>query len=455
MKQADIGAIREGSDVILSPQVASEIARDATIYGVPLVENYRIQHSFFEDRRSPDFKAPWNQLKNVARVFTPEDRTIQTPNSDTPYSHLGADLRGEPLVITVPEVRDRYYSIQFVDMYTHNFAYVGSRSTGSEAGSFLLAGPSWRGEAPSAAKLVLRSETQFAFVQYRTQLFKPDDLPNVEAVQARYRVEPLSQFMGEQPPPPPATIDFMEPLKTGDRTSTRFFDILNFVLSFCPTHPSEMELMERFRRLRIGSGQQFRFDAWPDEIQIAIREGMADAWEEFESFKATEVDTGKRPASEGFGTREFLRNDYMGRMSSAVLGIYGNSKEEALYPAYFVDSGGRPMDGARRYHLRFAPGSLPPVNSFWSLTMYELPTSLLYANPLERYLINSTMLPQLVQDADGGLTILIQHEAPDKRHEPNWLPAPEGPFWVCMRLYWPKAEALDGRWKEPRLERLD
>jgi hypothetical protein len=157
-----------------------------------------------------------------------------------------------------------------------------------------------------------------------------------------------------------------------------------------------------------------------------------------------------------FGTREYLKNNYAYRMAGAVIGIYANSKEEAMYPAYTVDSGGQALDAAKnRYTMRFEPGQLPPVNAFWSLTMYELPASLLTANPLNRYLLNSPMLPQFKLDADGGLTLLIQNESPGKDKEANWLPAPKGPFFMAMRLYWPKEEALTGKWTAPPLKRAE
>ena len=187
----------------------------------------------------------------------------------------------------------------------------------------------------------------------------------------------------------------------------------------------------------------------------AVTQGTADAWVAFAKFKSEEVDTGKRSSADGFGTREFLRNDYMARMSSAVLGIYGNSKEEANYPIYFVDSERRPLNGgSSRYSVRFAPCQLPPVNAFWSLTMYELPASLLTENSIDRYLINSQMEPNLARDADGGITLHIQHESPGKNKEPNWLPAPKGPFFMVLREYWPKPEALDGSWKIPPARRV-
>ena len=149
-----------------------------------------------------------------------------------------------------------------------------------------------------------------------------------------------------------------------------------------------------------------------------------------------------------------MQNNYLYRMTAAVLGIWGNSEAEAMYPTYYVDAAGEPLDGANEYILRFEPGKLPPVHAFWSLTMYERPASLLVANPLDRYLLNSTMMDAFVRDADGGITLYLQHDSPGKDKEPNWLPAPEGPFSANMRLYWPKEEALDGTWQLPPLEQV-
>jgi hypothetical protein len=213
-------------------------------------------------------------------------------------------------------------------------------------------------------------------------------------------------------------------------------------------------LRARFAKLGLGAAGTFDATKLSPEIKKAVEEGMADAWKEFAEFKKTQIDTGKRSSADGFGTREYLKNDYLARMASAVLGIYGNSKEEAIYPAYFVDSDGQKLDASRsRYTLRFAPGQLPPVHAFWSLTMYELPSSLLVANPLKRYLINSPMLPNLNRDSDGGLTLYLQNQSPGKDKESNWLPAPKGSFFTVLRLYWPRAEALNGKWKAPPMQR--
>lgn len=429
-----------------------KIVEEAYVYGFPMVDSYRIQYSYFVDHTNPEFKGTWNHPHSVARVYTPQDKAVQTPNSDTPYTFLGADLRAEPLVISVPAVpKDRYYSLQFIDMYTYNFAYVGSRATGSDAGHYLLAGPAWQGAVPKGVTSVIRSETHFAFVLYRTQLFGTSDLEEVKKIQAQFAVRPLSQFAGTAPPPPAAPVDFVKPLSAdAQKTSPEFFAILNFLLQFTPTHPSETALMQRFAAAGIGPGQSFDVAALSVDQRQAFEQGMSDAWTAFATYKSEQIDTGNRSSADGFGTREFLQNDYMARMASAVLGIYGNSKDEANYPVYFVDSERKPLDGATsRYTVRFGPGQLPPVHAFWSLTMYELPASLLTENAINRYLINSPMEPTLIRDADGGITLYIQRESPGKDTEPNWLPAPEGPFFMVLREYWPKREALNGSWKVP------
>lgn len=440
----------------LSAEDARVIAKEAYIYGFPLVDSYRIQYSYFVDAKNAEYKGGWNEIHNTARVYTPDDKAIQSPNSDTPYSFVGADLRAEPLVLTVPKVDEgRYYSIQFIDMYTFNFAYVGSRATGNGAGRFLLAGPGWKGEKPAGIKDVIHCETGLAFLIYRTQLLGSDDIENVKRIQAGYKVEPLSTFLG-QPAPATPSIAFAAPLgRDEQKTSPKFFELLNFVLQFCPVNPTETDIRARFATLGIGGGKPFDADALPADIRVAVERGIADAWLTFEEFKKSKLDTGEVGSGNMAGSRDYLKNNYLYRMAAAVLGIYGNSKDEAMYPVYFVDADLKPPTGANRYTLRFAPDALPPVNAFWSLTLYKLPESLLSANALNRYLINSPMLPQLTKDADGGLTLYIQNASPGGDREANWLPAPEGPFFMAMRLYWPKQSALDGTWKAPALVRVD
>lgn len=435
----------------VTPDEARAIAKDAYIYGFPMVDNYRVQYSYFVDKQDPEYKGAWNEVHSSAQVFTPADTAVQTPNSDTPYSMLGADLRTEPLVLTVPPIEEgRYYSLQFVDGYTYNIGYVGSRATGNGGGKYLLAGPGWKGEKPDGIDEVIRADTDLVLVIYRTQLFGPDDIDNVEKIQAGYQAQPLSAFLNQPAPAAAPPIDFVKPLTADQqKTSPQFFEILNFALRFAPTLPSEKELRARFATIGIGPDGTFKADSLAPEMRTAIEGGMADAWTEFDTFQKDELNTGKVTAGDLFGAPEVMGDNYLYRMAGAVVGIYGNSKQEAIYPFFETDSTGAPLTGANDYTYRFAPGQLPPVNAFWSLTMYELPSSLLVANPINRYLINSPMLDSLVKDPDGGLTLYIQNTSPGPDKEANWLPAPKGKFRMVLRLYWPEEPALDGQWKAP------
>jgi hypothetical protein len=407
-------------------------------------------HSYFVDASSPDYKAGWNEIKNIPRVYTHEDKAVQTPNSDTPYSFLALDLRSEPMVLTVPQIEEnRYFSIQLIDLYTHNFEYLGSRTTGNKGGQFLLTGPGWNGKVPEGITKQIESETELMLAIYRTQLYSPEDLDKVKEIQEGYKVQSLSTFLGQPAPEAAPEIKFIVPLTQEEiRKSPKVFEQLNFVLQFCPTHPSEKELMSRFAKLNIGADKNFDWDSFSTEIQEAIAQGIRDAWGDFAALKA-KADAGEIGSGEVFGTRDFLQNNYLYRMAAAVTGIWGNSEAEAIYPSYYVDAEGEALSGTNKYRLRFEPGTLPPANSFWSLTLYQLPKSLLVDNPLDRYLLNSTMVDDFVRDEDGGITLYVQNESPGKEKDPNWLPAPEGPFSVIMRLYWPKEEALNGEWVNP------
>jgi hypothetical protein len=440
----------------LTAAEARAIARDAYIYGFPLVDSYRIVHAYFVNRQSPEYKGDWNAVHNSARVYTPEDKAVQTPNSDTPYSMAGLDLRAEPIVLTLPPIEtSRYYSVQLVDAYTHNFAYLGTRTTGNGGGDFLIAGPAWRGETPAGIERVVQAETDLVLAVIRTQLFEPSDLTKVKAIQSGYKAQPLSAFLGQPAKPAPSPLAFPAPLTPQAQvTSPEFFGILAFVMGLAPEPASERDLRARFARLGIEAGRPFDVATLTPEIRSAVDSGMADAWHAFEEFNATQIASGKVTSGDFFGTREHLNGRWLYRMAGAKVGIFGNSKEEAMYPIYGTDAAGAPLDGSKAsYTLRFAPGQLPPVDAFWSLTLYEMPASLLSANALDRYLINSPMLPALRKDADGGVTLHIQHESPGQAREANWLPAPAGPFILVMRLYRPQAAALEGRWRQPPLEK--
>ena len=437
----------------LTEKQAEDLVKDAYIFGYPMVDSYRVQYSYFIDKQSPEYKGDWNQVHNVARVFTPKDTAIQTPNSDTPYSFVGADLRTEPMVITVPKVEaERYYSIQLIDMYTHNFAYIGSRATGNDAANFLLVGPDWKGKKPAGIKDVIHSETDLAFLLYRTQLFSDKDIDNVKKIQAGYKITPLSTFLATKAPKAAPKINFIEPLPLEkQKTSPEFFNIMNFTLQYANVHPDEKKLVDSFKQIGVVPGKPFEYDKLDPVVKAAIPKGIEKAWASLQDRKVNFLDKGLIKSSDGFGSPKEIDGRYLDRMMGAVFGIYGNSAEEAIYPTYFVDSKGQPLDGKNKYQLTFPAGQLPPAKSFWSITMYTMPDSLLYDNELNRYLINSSMTDQLAKNADGSITLYLQNEAPSADKKANWLPAPTGSFASIMRIYWPEKAVLDGTWKEPKL----
>ena len=234
------------------------IAEEGFIYGLPLVMNYAVMNEFAVDTKSSQYKAPFNEINNQHRVATPEDTAVITPNSDTPYSVLWADLRAEPLVVSVPPVdKNRYYSVQLIDGNTYNFGYIGSRATGSDAGDYMVAGPDWKGEKPAAIKKVFSSTTPFALVLFRTQLFNPGDIANVEKVQAGYKAQPLSAFLKQPAPSPAPKIDFVPATTEGIKKN--YYEYLDAALQFVPPSPEDKDVRARLASIGIGPGKTFDF----------------------------------------------------------------------------------------------------------------------------------------------------------------------------------------------------
>ncbi|MFC7478007.1 DUF1254 domain-containing protein [Dankookia sp. GCM10030260] len=425
---------------------ARQIAHDAYFYAYPLVKNYLSIYQFALDPGGSQYKGPVNQVNNVARVFTPADTGVITPNSDTPYSFLILDLRAEPIVVTLPEIEPgRYYSLQVVDLYTNNVDYLGTRKDGNGGGRFLIAGPGWEGAVPPGVRRVVQLSTLLAESQFRTQLLRPSDLDRVKAIQAGYRAEPLSAYLGR--PAPPAAPSIAYPPISDASFDPQFWQYANFLLQFCPPIPAEAALRARFATIGIEGGGPWPPAGLAPEVLAAVEAGGTEARQEIAQSLA------KVTTSVGlFGTPEAMAGRYLQRAMGAMGGIYGNSPEETVYPNYALDEAGQRLDGSRsNYTLTFPPGRLPPVDAFWSVTMYDARTQFLVDNSLRRYLINSSMLPDLKRDADGGITLHLQHASPGADREANWLPAPDGPIGVVMRLYLPKPEVLDGSWLPPAI----
>ena len=435
-----------------TPAEATTIAKEAYLYGYPVVEVYKTLYTQAVDKQGQNFKAPFNQIGNTAMVFTPRDTAFVTPNSDTPYSFLWMDLRTEPLVLTLPAIEDgRYYSTQLIDLYTQNFAYLGTRTTGNKGGNFMITGPGWTGEKPAGIDAVIPSESAIAYGLYRTQLFDDKDLTKVKDIQRGYRVQPLSRFL--EKPEPAAAPDVDWPAPVADMSdSPELFRYLNFMLAFAQPQPSEAALRERFRKIGIDPGQPYNLNELTTEQRKSLEDGIAAGKAEFAKFKKDKVDTHQISSGDLFGSREHLHNNYLYRYAGANMGIFGNSAAEANYIGYFVDNQQHPVDASKHsYTLHFNKGALPPANAFWSLTMYDGKNKLLVDNPINRYLINSRMLPDLKRNTDGSVTLYVQHKAPASELQNNWLPAPDGPFYGVLRIYMPKPEVASGEWKMPLL----
>ncbi|MBX3732353.1 MAG: DUF1254 domain-containing protein [Verrucomicrobiae bacterium] len=435
------------------------IAEAGFIYGLPIVMNYAVMYAYSVDRNSGQFKAPFNQILNEPRVFTYKDTAIITPNSDTPYSLAWLDLRAEPIVLSVPAVeRTRYYSVMLTDGNTFNYGYIGSRATGNEPGDYLVVGPDWRGETPPGIKQVFRSGTQFSLAAYRTQLINPADMPNVIKVQSGYLVRPLSQYLNRPAPSAAPAVEF--PPINDAMAKTNFFSYLDFALQFAPPGPEEMEMRAQLARLGIGAGKTFNFEDLDAAHKAAIGRAMKEGAEKVERYlSAGQKNINGWEVGSLFGDRAFFNGDWLKRAAAAKGGIYGNDAVEAMYPLTKSLPNGELLDGSKHdYTLTFPAGQFPPVNAFWSVTMYDGRTQLLIENPINRYLINSPMLPGMKMNPDGSLTMYLQSKSPGADNESNWLPAPDGPIYLVMRLYWPRTETPSilppgaGTWAPPALQ---
>ena len=442
----------------VTPAETKALVEEAFIYGLPIVMNYAVMYEYAVDRSSGQFKAPFNQIHNEARVFTYEDTTIVTPNSDTPYSLAWLDLRAEPIVLSVPAVgKSRYYSVMLCDGNTFNYGYIGSRATGSGAGNYLVVGPDWKGATPPGIKKVFRSSTQFSLAAYRTQLFNPKDMPNVVKVQAGYKVQPLSRYLKQPAPPAAPAVNF--PKINAELVKTGFFEYLDFALQFAPAGPEEKEIRAKLARLGIGAGKPLAVKDLSPEQREQVGMAMKNAEAKVEEYLvAGQKDINGWKVGSLFGDRAFYNGNWLKRAAAAKGGIYGNDAVEAMYPMIKTLANGEALDGSKHsYTLTFAKGQFPPVNAFWSVTMYDGKSQLLITNPINRYLVNSPMLSGMKKNADGSVTLYIQKDSPGADKETNWLPAPNDEIYLVMRLYWPRTTAPsilppgEGTWQPPAI----
>lgn len=437
--------------VAISPERARELAERAYIYGFAIAENYKAMYGMAIAEGSPVYSG-FNRYLHGRRLFDADYTTVVNANNDTLYSTAFADLRAEPIVITVPPTGDRYFTIQLVDMGTDNIAYLGRRGTGPDGGTFLLVGPSFAGELPDAGfDRVILAPSEFIALATRTAIDGPEDLPGVIAIQDGLRIQTLGEFVGGEAAPPPPAIDF-PPYDPSFYGTTRLFDLLNFLLPFHAPTASDRALLAEVAAIGVGPYREFSLERFEPEVQTAILEGITAAHArigERGNALGTVIDGWQEiPPMGTYG------DDYLFRSAVAWKFIYTNSPEEALYPIAETDADGEPLTGERRYVLNFPPGALPPVHAFWSVTLYDSISRLMVHNPIERYAIGDRT-PGLRFAEDGSLTILIQHERPAPEEESNWLPSPPGRFYLNARAYIPDESMIRGEYRLPAVQRLD
>jgi hypothetical protein len=439
----------------LSASDIEAIAENAYIYAYPMMENYRTMFTQIIDPRAPGTKSAFNQLVHNETLLGPDFKDVVRPNNDTMYSFAWLDLRAEPVVISVPKIDDRYYSIQLIDMFTHNFAYIGTRTTGVEEGRYVVAGPDWSGTMPKNTDALFRSDSEFVYCIVRTEVRGPEDVAAVRQIQEGYEVTPLHASLGRSRAPQVSGITFPA-YDASKAMSPGFIDLLNFLLSHVSTS-EETELMQRFSRIGIRPGAtsaSLGFNPMTrGAIDAGVQRAILDIAEAAEN--PTQLDGVRTRVAEGwqgvdglFGSGAEMRGKYLVRAVAAKLGLYGNDSEEAYYPLANTDGSGEPLNGTKHaYVIRFDEDEIPPVEAFWSMTMYGLPDQLMVENRIDRYSIGDRSKLKFAED--GSLRIYIQHRSPGRAEQSNWLPAPDGPFSLQLRMYLPKEEALDTLYLPP------
>jgi hypothetical protein len=447
-------------EVKVTPEEAKTIAEEAYVFAYPMLMNYRSLFVVVINPQSPFYKAPFNTIVHDTLPADHTRKDVVAMNGDTPYSNFGMDLSGEPVVVSVPQISDRYYVMQFVDLYTHNFAFIGSRSTGNEAADFLFVGPKWNGEIPEEKfKEVFKSETNFVTVIVRTQLLGMDDLPNLKKIQNQYKIQTMSSFLGTEPVATPA-IDWpaWNPATMND---AQFIGLFNFLLAQCqPINKEDKELMSRFAKIGIVPGAKFDTTQFDKQMIDAINEGVKSGIAKItDKAKNIGQQVNGWNMTDAIGPREFFKGEWLLRAATAQVGMYMNDKIEAFYPITFVDKDGETLNAKdNKYVLQFGKEKFPPAKYFWSVSLYDKSAEgvagYMIENPINRYLINATT-EGLVYNEDGGLTIYIQNEKPEGDRASNWLPAPANEFYLILRIYGPKESVMDGSWTPPAVMKVD
>lgn len=443
---------------------ARVIAMEAYVYLYPLVTMEITRRQISNVAPGQGFGGPMNTVVNVRAYPRAEDRAVVRPNFDTLYSSMFVDLREEPMLLSVPDTEGRYYLLPMLDMWTDVFASPGARTTGTKAGHFLLVPKGWRPDLRfrlieefklPAETQIIEASTPIIWIIGRTQTNGPEDYAAAHKVQDGYRLTPLSLWGKPRKPAPfmpDPTVDMKTPpkLQVDTMSGEQFFALAAELMKTHPPHETDYAQIARLKRIGIEPGKGFDVAKADETVRKAIQQAPAEvqrlmAWR---LPSLAKVVNGWQMNTETMGV---YGNDYLKRALVAQVGLGANQPEDAIYPLNLADRDGRPLEGSQRYMLHFPKDALPPVNAFWSVTLYD-EDGFQVANPLNRFAVSSWMPFQV--NSDGSLDLIIQNDNPGPGKEANWLPAPKGKFNLTMRLYAPKASALFGRWSPPPVDRV-
>ncbi|MGB6976744.1 MAG: DUF1254 domain-containing protein [Gammaproteobacteria bacterium] len=437
----------------LDQQEALKLATEAYIYGYPLVLMDVTKKVSTNVAAPKDMNAPIGQFANLRTFPNANFKTVVSPNADTLYSAAWLNLSKEPYVLHVPDTHGRYYLMPMLDAWTNVFASPGSRTTGTQAGNFAIVGPHWRGHLPNGV-IEIKSPTDIVWIIGRTSSTGTEhDLAVVREIQNQYTLTPLSSY-GQHyfPPVMPVRegVDRVTPPKeqVARMDAATFFNTLATLMKDNPPAAEDAAMVAKLAHLGIISGKPFVLNQSDPVIVEAVKQAPQQAMKEIIARipRLGKLENGWMMISTGkYGT------DYLKRSAVAHFGLGANLPQDAVYPFTLIDNKGRALSGNNRYVLHFAKGHFPPVHAFWSLTMYNDQNFFVH-NHLNRYNINSSN--KFILNPDGSLDIYIQHDAPGKGKEANWLPAPQGNFNLILRMYWPKQAVLNGTWTPPAVQRV-
>ncbi|PBJ07037.1 DUF1254 domain-containing protein [Pseudomonas sp. ACN5] len=437
----------------ITAEQAHAIGVDAYIYFYPLLSMDVTRKQFTNIEPGKEFgKGPMNMFVSVPQYPPADFKGVVRSNFDTLYSIAWLDLSKEPLVIAAPNTDGRFYLLPMLDMWTDVFASPGWRTTGTEAGQFLVTPPGWTGAVP-AGMSHLPAPTPFVWVIGRTKTDGAEDYAAVHKIQAGYTVTPLSR-LGKEPEAVTVKVDPAVDMKTPPKiqvdsmSAADYFTYAAELLKVNPPHSTDQPMLAQIKRLGIEVGKSFNMDALDPQIQAALQKVPKDA-QALMSWKVPTLAREVNGWSMNTDTMGVYGNYYLKRAIVTQVGLGANLPEDAIYPLNIGDSNGKPLDGANKYVLHFSKGETPPVNAFWSITLYD-PQGFQVGNSINRFAVSSWM--PFKHNADGSLDLYFQNESPGKDLEANWLPAPKGSFNLTMRLYGPKAEALNGQWNPPAIK---